>query len=485
MTELIGTIENLSLDSNIILCKEIYQQYNNDGNCKGCLFFNKQINKCTLLKHTHPDIHSQIDIKKTLYSNYIYLNIIEKTMIENKNSKKEIDLFIERNRLTEEKIENITYGSGKKIWFLCPNTNCDKKCSHSYETCICDRTIKKSRCPFCSKNKLKICKCNSFMNNPLLALQYDWDKNKGIDPWTLSHHSGVKLWWKCIDHKTCEEHSWESTINHRSNERECPFCTIGGSDKTCFCNSLFTTHPDICKFIKEENNPELDIKKITSGSTKMINFECECDYKWSQALFIRTRPTTSSICPLCTIKSNFSNFERRCNEILIKSNINPTLQYKFNYIPSREFDFAFHYNTINYIIETDGEPHFRQNTSWHPTEEIFIKQQNADIIKTLVPLYNNFCLLRMSDDKQEHIEQCIKFLLCLKVNKPTIVFDNIEKYSYIVNINNNCKKDIIDISDLIDTFVDQPYREITKHQYNTWIYDIVDIKTKKKYCNYL
>ena len=199
----------------------------------------------------------------------------------------------------------------------------------------------------------------------------------------------------------------------------------------------------------------------------------------------RTSSAASELCPNCTAKSEFSNFERRCNEILIELNINPTLQYKFNYIPSRKFDFAFHYNTINYIIETDGEPHFKYISCWHKTQENFIKQQNADIIKTIIPLYNNFCLLRISDDKKEHIENCIKFLLCLKVNKPTIVFDDIEKYDYIVNINNNYKKDIIDISDLIDTFIDQPYRQITKHQYNTWIYDIVDIKTKKKYCNYL
>ena len=39
-----------------------------------------------------------------------------------------------------------TYGSDKKVWWLCPN-------SHSYNTAICDRVQVKLKCPYCSGKK--------------------------------------------------------------------------------------------------------------------------------------------------------------------------------------------------------------------------------------------------------------------------------------------------------------------------------------------
>ena len=40
----------------------------------------------------------------------------------------------------------VTYGSGKKVWWLCPK-------GHSYDTTINKRTNRKLGCPYCSGRK--------------------------------------------------------------------------------------------------------------------------------------------------------------------------------------------------------------------------------------------------------------------------------------------------------------------------------------------
>lgn len=48
-----------------------------------------------------------------------------------------------------------TFGSGKKVWWLCPN-KCNYCCLHEYEQTIVNKK-NSSGCPFCSPNPTKIC----------------------------------------------------------------------------------------------------------------------------------------------------------------------------------------------------------------------------------------------------------------------------------------------------------------------------------------
>lgn len=52
----------------------------------------------------------------------------------------------------DEKKSNISAsrvhsGSNKKLWFMCPK-------GHSYETRVVNRTVRKSGCPYCTKQKV-------------------------------------------------------------------------------------------------------------------------------------------------------------------------------------------------------------------------------------------------------------------------------------------------------------------------------------------
>ena len=48
------------------------------------------------------------------------------------------------------KPEHFTYGSGKKVWWLCNKTNCNEGCIHEYEMIISNKTRKLYGCPYCS-----------------------------------------------------------------------------------------------------------------------------------------------------------------------------------------------------------------------------------------------------------------------------------------------------------------------------------------------
>ena len=426
--------EQLNNQCNILEIATVYNQFNIDGLCSECLKNNISRNKCNLLKHKFPDIYDEIDITKTV-------------------------LLL---KITEKDIENITYGSSKILWFNCSKTNCENKCPHSYDARLSSRTGKtKSGCPICRKHAVKVCKCNSFMKNPLLAKQFDIVKNKDIDPYTIAISSHIELWWLDVDHKginECEGHSWLSTVNNRSSGKGCPFCTWG-TPKTCLCDSIFITHPRLCKSILKENNPDIDVKKISYCSTQKINFECPtCKKLFSAALERRTVYTASDVCPDCTSIRNLSNFERRCNEILANLNITPKLQTSFAYIPTRKFDFFFNYNNVNYIIETDGGIHFNEDAFHHPTHEIFVSHQNVDIVKTLIPLIYNYVILRISDDNYEHIEKCIKYTLETQITNPTFFLDDLNTYNYIVKHLSNEST----VNELFDTFVDPQYKEEAK-----------------------
>jgi len=74
-------------------------------------------------------------------------------------------------------------------------------------------------CPYCSGNRVS--KENSLVKNyPKLMKEWDWKKNKNIDPLKLSFGSSVVASWICPKCKN----SWKNTICHRTGGVGCPYC---------------------------------------------------------------------------------------------------------------------------------------------------------------------------------------------------------------------------------------------------------------------
>ncbi len=115
----------------------------------------------------------------------------------------------------------LTYSSHQKVWWKCKN-------GHSWQASIIPRvrTNHPTGCPYCAGN-LPTTGVNDFATlYPDLIKEWDFEKNKTINPSYLTAHSGKRVWWKC---HYCG-FSWQTTIHNRStNKRGCPNCSIKGT----------------------------------------------------------------------------------------------------------------------------------------------------------------------------------------------------------------------------------------------------------------
>lgn len=120
----------------------------------------------------------------------------------------------------DEKPENYTPVSGKKVWWKC------QKCNHEWQATIGNRT-RGNGCPKCADilrrnnfNDSIVKKNGSFADNyPELLEEWDYNKNV-VSPENISSHNKIKVWWIC---KKCNS-EWNASVSNRSNGRGCPVC---------------------------------------------------------------------------------------------------------------------------------------------------------------------------------------------------------------------------------------------------------------------
>ena len=109
----------------------------------------------------------------------------------------------------------VSYGSGKRVWWLCSN-------HHEFESTITNRTRNgPKQCPVCSghivtkKTSLDFC-------HPDVAKEWHPTKNKSLTPKDVSRASGKKAWWTC---KQNPAHVWQTKIKNRTILGSgCPIC---------------------------------------------------------------------------------------------------------------------------------------------------------------------------------------------------------------------------------------------------------------------
>ena len=125
----------------------------------------------------------------------------------------------------------LVQGSNKKVWWLCP-------LGHSYAAAVVDRTkAHGTGCPYCAGQRV-LRGFNDLENNyPLIAKQWDYDKNNN-KPYEVSSHSGKLAYWICE-----KGHEYEVVIRDRVDGNSCPYCA--GKKVLIGFNDLQTVNPDI------------------------------------------------------------------------------------------------------------------------------------------------------------------------------------------------------------------------------------------------
>lgn len=106
---------------------------------------------------------------------------------------------------------NVSYGSGKKFFWLCPN-------GHSYSASVTKR-VAGDGCPYCSGHKVLSGYNDLQTINPKLAEEWNHSKNN-ISPTEITANSSKKVWWLCPN---CG-FEWKAVVSNRNRGSRCPHC---------------------------------------------------------------------------------------------------------------------------------------------------------------------------------------------------------------------------------------------------------------------
>ena len=181
--------------------------------------------------------------------------------------------------------------SNKKFYWKCKN-------GHPSYPCSPDKKIfNKCGCPICSNHKV-VYGINDFESNyPILMLDWDYSKNTGIDPKTLSKRSTTTVFWKC--HICGNE--WSSRIREATKkEINCPICSKKNQGHKRHLRAIEENgglkNPELLKDWDYESNgnpsdysPQANVK---------VNWICHvCGHRWKAKINNRSNGRG---CPCCS-----------------------------------------------------------------------------------------------------------------------------------------------------------------------------------------
>jgi hypothetical protein len=194
-----------------------------------------------------------------------------------------LDIYSSNNPLP---LSDFSFGSSKSaLW------ECKKKDHPDYEATIKNK-VNGNGCPYCTK-KLLVPEDSLAAKFPEIATEWDIEKN-GRDPEKISYGSSAKkYWWRC--HRF--GHSFEATVNNRTNGTPCPNCPRPGY-------SLADRAPRLELQWLEEKNDSLRFAEIPSGRKTKYWWRCKVNpqhpyFRAAPANMCRSVDTLSGGCDIC------------------------------------------------------------------------------------------------------------------------------------------------------------------------------------------
>ena len=182
----------------------------------------------------------------------------------------------------------VTYASGKRIWWRCP-----KGPDHIWGAQPANRTLQNTGCPACKNKQVSV--TNSLATLHLdVAQQWHYEKNGKLNPSAVVAGCKKRVWWKC---PKGPDHDWCAAICHRSlRGNGCPFCT---GQRVSVTNCLAAVRPELARQWHGSRNASLTPRDVTAGSTKKVWWTCPKgpDHQWQAAVADRS---AGKGCPACS-----------------------------------------------------------------------------------------------------------------------------------------------------------------------------------------
>ena len=181
----------------------------------------------------------------------------------------------------------VTYGSQRKVWWLCPK-------DHSYDSVILSRTSNNpTGCPYCAGNKASE-ENNLLILFPEIAKEWHPTLNEELTPKEVTSRSSQKAWWFCP-----KGHNYKARIADRTDNTKPTGCSYCAGKKASEDNNLLTLHPEVAKEWHPTLNGELTPDKVTHGSKKNVWWLCPKGHSYESAVYSKT---VKRGCPYCAGK---------------------------------------------------------------------------------------------------------------------------------------------------------------------------------------
>lgn len=138
--------------------------------------------------------------------------------------------------------------------------------------------------------------------HPELVKEWHPTLNGDLKAEDFTSSNKEKIWWKCLDHTSCNEHIWQAGIGSRTYKNtKCPFC-CECPRKVCLCNNLQKNRSDIMKEWHPHKNT-IDASKISERSGKIVWWKCSkaiCDHHEWQCSVNNRAGVNDRGCPFCS-----------------------------------------------------------------------------------------------------------------------------------------------------------------------------------------
>lgn len=150
--------------------------------------------------------------------------------------------------------QKIMPNSNKKVWWKC-------KEGHEWQATLHNRSNGRG-CPYCSRKKVLRGENDLQTVMPILAEEWNYEKNESLKPSDFLPQSNKKVWWKCS-----QGHEWEARIQARYKGHRCPYCTgwLGNEVINIDTGEVFES---FSKAAKKYNTYVTSISRCCKGNQK-------------------------------------------------------------------------------------------------------------------------------------------------------------------------------------------------------------------------
>ena len=212
----------------------------------------------------------------------------------------------EKNKELNFDPENLTVGSGAKVWWKCQK-------GHEWQAVIANRN-NGNGCPYCSGRYAIKGENDLETVNPTLAKEWNYEKNDGLTPDEVMPNSNKKVWWTCS-----QGHEWQARINSRNGDNGCPYC----AGRYCIKgeNDLQAVNPTLAKEWNYEKNDGLTPADVMPNSNKKVWWQCQKGHEWQAVISNRNN---GNGCPYCAERYAIKGQ----NDL---QTVNPILAREWNY----------------------------------------------------------------------------------------------------------------------------------------------------------